>query len=132
MILAADNRVTPALLEHLALLEAEDAPVAWWRRQVELGALAVIAVYVAGERVGSVLWRLEQHGGRACFVIAGAAGAHARFDLIGAVLPELERYAHRLGSELVRFHTRRRGLVARGQAMGYGAAEFVLLKELAA
>lgn len=130
-MLVSDNRISPALLEHLALLDADDAPVAWWRRQVELGGLGVIAVIVAGERVASVLWRLEEHGGRQCFVICGAAGASKDFDLVGSVLPELEAHARRLDCELVRFHTRRRGLIARGQAMGYGAAEFVMLKEVA-
>ncbi len=130
-MLIADNRLTPALERDLESLVEDDAPLAWWRRQVELGALGVIAVHVEGERVASVLWRLDQHGGRPCFVICGAAGNHPRFDLMGSVLPALERYARELGCDLVRWHTRRRGLVARGQAMGYGAAEFVLLKALA-
>ncbi len=127
----ADNRITPELERHLALLIEDDAPLAWWRRQVELGAMAVIAIHVEGERVASVLWRLGEHGGRRCFVICGAAGNHPRFDLTGSVLPALERYARELGCDLVRWHTRRRGLIARGQAMGYGAAEFVLLKAIA-
>ena len=130
-MLTTDNRLSAELERDLAMLEADDAPLAWWRQQVALGALSVIAVHVAGEHVGSVLWRLETHGGRPCFVIAGAAGNHPRFDLMGSVLPALEDHARRLGCALVRFHTRRRGLAARAEAMGYGAAERVLLKAVA-
>ena len=131
-MLVSDNRMTPDLERELELLDYGDAPLTWWRSQVLTGALGVIAVYVEGERVASVLWRRDDHGGRPCFVIAGAAGNHPRFDLASVVLPALEAHAKRLGCELVRFHTRRRGLVARGQAMGYDPAEFVLLKEIAA
>jgi hypothetical protein len=132
MMLVADSRISPELLAHLAALVEDDAPLDWWRRKVELGELSVIAVLHEGARVGSVLWRLGEHGGRRCLVIHGAAAFHPAIDFTGTVLPQLETYARRLGCELVRLHTRRRGLVARAQAMGFGAAEFVLLKDVAA
>src|SRR5229473_73118 len=56
LMLIADNRLTPELERDLESLVADDAPLAWWRRQVELGALGIIAVHVEGERVASVLW----------------------------------------------------------------------------
>lgn len=130
MMLVADNRISDALLLHLEQLAEPDAPLAWWRRQVEQGAFGVIAVLVDGARVASVLWELGGHGGRPCFVIRGAAGDDPRFDLMGSVLPELEGYARRLGCALVRFHTRRRGLIARALDMGYRAPSFALVREL--
>jgi len=131
-MLAADNTLSAALDAHLALLVAEDAPLDWWRQMVRSGALAVIAVYAEGERVASVLWRLDVHGGERCFVICGAASDSPRFDLMGDVLPRLEAMAQRMGCKRFRFHTRRRGLVERASGMGYQAPEFVLLKDLAA
>ena len=130
-MIVADNRMSDTLLLHLEALVEDDAPLAFWRLKVELGELSVIAVYHEGARVGSVLWRLDEHGGKRCFVIHGAAAFHAEVDFTGTVLPQLENYARQIGCELVRLHTRRRGLIARTQAMGYGAAEFVLLKAVA-
>jgi hypothetical protein len=131
-MIVSDNRLTDTLLEHLAALVEDDAPLEFWRRKVELGELSVIAVYHDGARVGSVLWRLDEHGGKRCLVIHGAAAFHPEVDFTATVLPQLERYAASIGCELVRLHTRRRGLIARTQAMGYGAAEYVLLKRVAA
>lgn len=130
--LVADNRLTRALDAELQALAEPDAPLPWWRHQVATGAFQVIVVYVEGERAGAVLWRLDNHGGRSCFAVCGASGSSARFDLFAAVLPHLERHARRLGCTLFRFHTRRKGLAARGLAMGFGETEYVMLKEIAA
>lgn len=131
-MLAADNRLSAELEADLTQLEAFDAPLAMWRQKIRSGALQVIAVYCERARVGSVLWRLESHGGRPCFVIAGAVAHSEKFDLAGAALSELEAFARQIGCRLVRFHTRRRGLIARALELGYAPAEYVMLREVAA
>lgn len=108
---------------------ASGPEVAAWRENVEAGAWQALEVRQAGERVGHVLLMVEETALGPEMVIVSGVGRG--MDLLGEFMPRVERYAESLGCKSVRFHTKRPGLMKRGQEQhGYGFAEAIYRKVL--
>lgn len=119
-----------AMARDIAIIADNDTPLTWYRDRVQARALGAWSVYIGGERVASVLWRIDREAYGECFVIVAAVGGHPAFDLTSLVLPKIEHIAKGSGCLAVRFHTTRRGLAAKGAMQGYSAAEWVMRKRI--
>lgn len=120
-----------AIAKDVATIADDTTPLAWYQDQVTHHRVAAWNVYLDRLRVGTVLWRIDDDAGKAAFVVVAAVGWHRHFDLTGGVLPLIEERARRLGCAVVRFHTKRLGLVQVGVGLGYDTAEWVMRKVLA-
>ncbi|MGF1609736.1 MAG: hypothetical protein ACFCUQ_10095 [Kiloniellales bacterium] len=109
---------------------AQDAPggIAALAREVQEARATAWGIYEAGERVGTMVTRLDTMAdGSRDFVITHAQ-ARASVDLTRRVLPVIEVVAWALECARVRIHTERRGLSAKLEQQGYSIPEMVLVK----
>jgi hypothetical protein len=122
---------TDDLEREIAGIASDVAPLAWYRQQVESGALSTFHAYAGFERVGCVMWRIDHQPNGKELVIVAAVGWHRDFDLTASILPRLEKMGEAMGCATVRMHTRRSGMVAVLARCGYGQAEYVMRRRLA-
>ena len=122
---------TEAIAADIAVIADGDTPLDWYQAAVVSMQLGAMSVLIAGRRVGTVLWKVDQEAGERCFVIVAAVGRARDFDLTRTVLPRLESFAQCLQCKRLRFHTQRKGLVEKARHAGYGEAEYVMRKRFA-
>ena len=91
-----------------------------------MAGAALYGIYQQSACIGRLLLRFE--GQEA--VIVAAVGRLPGVALVGAVWPWLESRLREMGATSVRFHTRRRGLIANMARYGFTAAEVVMRKGL--
>jgi len=102
-----------------------DGLLDWYCCEVLQSRLAAISVFAGSDRVGTVLFRVED----AEFVIVAGAGK-PEFDGIAEIYPRLEAIAKALKCASIRTHTKRLGLIKKAEKQGYSISEFVLRKGL--
>lgn len=110
--------------ERLLSLACVHATPGELKGQFEAGA-ALFFARCDGEVVGAYLLRVDGSEG----VIIAAAGDGRGIDLVGTLLPVMERQF--LNCATVRIHTSRAGMVRRLTEAGYEPREIVLAKVLA-
>ena len=103
----------------------------FYRHEVEVGFFGLWNVLIRGERFGTVVWRTDFEAGGKALVILVAAGDHPVVDLASTVMPMIEDIARALDCDLVRFHTKRPGLVVKMMDMGYEPVEFIQRRKVA-
>lgn len=91
----------------------------FYRKELKSGRLNILAVFIDGERVGTLALRSETqpHGGE--MVIVAGGGSYRGARLAPMMLEFLENLAYRLGESSIRFHTKREGLIRTGYERGY-------------
>lgn len=125
---------SPAAARDLAVIDLGPASTiseAWFARLVGTGDLALVAGYVEGRRIGTLLYRIDAGDLAEEFVIVHAAARVPRVDLTASVIPYFEDLARRLGCISIRAHVERRGMVAKLKGIGWGPSEIVMRKVFA-
>lgn len=97
---------------------------------IDTGAAVLFGAFIDGEHVASAVAGFEDGDLGSEFVIYGAAGKAPGIDLIVTILPAFEAIARSGGAVSIRFHTVRKGLIARTLPAGYEAAEIIMRKVL--
>ena len=120
---AADHlRDLPGMAPHVS--------VDHYAAMVETGHAFLMGGFVGGKHLASAVIGFEEGDmGTECVVYA-AAGRVPGVDLLATVLPAIEGIAMAAGGLSIRWHTIRKGLIARTLPAGYRAAEIVMRKEL--
>lgn len=130
-----EQPLTNVAADHLNLAAMSPGDIAtaddWWRAAVKSGALDLLGVYVAGEHVGTLAYRIEQEENGAEFVLVIAGGDAGRFDLTMEALPLVLEQARSLGCVVARAHSARLGLLKKLQLQGWAMSEVVMRKALA-
>jgi len=125
---------SPAAARDLAVIDLGPASTiseAWFVRQVGTGDLALVAGYVKGRRIGTLLYRVDEGDLAAEFVIVHAAGRLSGVDLMASLTPYFEGLARRMGCISIRAHVERRGMVAKLKGVGWHPSEIVMRKVFA-
>ncbi len=94
------------------------------------GRAAILAVEARGERIGTLLVRIEQGGDGKYFIIECANSHLAGVDLVKTCMPALEAWARKLGCRAVDVPTHRPGLVHKMKKQDYTVVKTVLRKVL--
>lgn len=81
------------------------------------------------EAVGYYAIQVNRHRAGTEVVIVAAAGILPGADLVATLIPYIEQQAK--GAQALTVHTRRRGLLAKLRAQGFGCDGFILRKQLA-
>jgi hypothetical protein len=100
------------------------------KRDAETGVATVLAVAANGQRIGSVLVRIERGGDGSYFVIECANADLPGFDLVETCMPALEGWARKAGCVAVDIPTHRPGLVFKLKKRGYQVAQTIMRQGL--
>ena len=121
-----------AAAEHLASAMAGDElyGIEGLRSDVETWHCALWAVLGDGLAVAHVVTRFDNFRGGCELCIVAAGGALPHVDLTRSVLPFFEELAAKAGCRSARIHTRRPGMAAKLESMGWGSNHRVFRKEL--
>lgn len=107
-----------------------DVPLETARQQIANG-MRLIGVYTSGALSGVFMVDIEQQGESRVMWLLWGAGKATGIDLTQTVLPLAESMAKKLGCEKVFFMTRRAGLIAKAEKIGYGYYETTMCKAVA-
>lgn len=107
-----------------------EVPLETARQQIASG-MKLIGVFADGALSGVFMVDIEQQGESRVLWLLWGAGKAAGIDLTKTVLPLVETFAKKLGCAKIFFMTRRAGLVAKAEKLGYGYYETVMMKAVA-
>ncbi|AUG55728.1 hypothetical protein [Thalassospira marina] len=118
--------------EHIRPVVLPESPLGLdgLRDDVANGRAAVLAVQARGERIGTLLVRVEQGGDGKYFIIECANSHLAGVDLVKTCMPALEAWARKLGCRALDVPTHRPGLVHKMKKQDYTVVKTVLRKVL--
>lgn len=118
--------------EHLCQVMAwpDHASPDGYRDALEAGEINALGVFSEDEQIGTTFYRFDVGDQGQEMVIMASAGHLPGVDLVGVVLPLMERLALEEGCCSVAFETARRGLVKKTAGLGYNLAHVTLRKSL--
>ena len=95
-----------------AIPAATASDVAAWQAQVASGQCDLLAVTLRGETIGFVVWGIEREIDRRAVIVNAAAIAPVKgIDMTEQLYRFARAMAEREGAKVIRFWTRREGLV---------------------
>lgn len=118
-------------IDHLLRIDGiEKADVDFYRLSVERGERSLMAVYLGGKRVASIVWALlDEPQGRVFMIDEMGGESRNGVDLIKATNLAAHQVAKTCGATRIRFVTRRKGLMRR-VASSFDEVGYILEKSL--
>jgi hypothetical protein len=100
--------------------------------RVESGRAKIVQLLSAGERIGFVVYEIDENFEHPEMILVAAYSSEGRVDVTEMCLPELAELAAREGCATIRFHTMRPGLIAKAQRAGYRVSEVIMRRDVGA